>query len=400
MQDKVYFPGLNGLRFLAAISVVIGHTHEIKSWLGIPAQEHFILLRFVLRGHDAVTLFFVLSGFLITYLLLAELQKTDTIHVRKFYARRLLRIWPLYFWLVFLGFVALPLFERAVGFDGYQSLNNVTLHQYISKLIAYIIFLPHLSALSGGFVTGISHLWSIGVEEYFYLMWPVLVKGFKRHLLTLLIGVIVFKIAAIVAFFLVSPNPLVANWFKELLGLVVYFRFENMAVGGLGAYLLFYKREAILPVIFHPVVEKATLVLMLGNIFVFTGDQGPHVNQFVSVVHILLILNVAANQRSTLKLENPVFNLLGQLSYGIYMYHVLVIYIVLAAFANTSFGQSDSFAFNIVLLILVVSITIGLAYISYQRLEKPFLRLKNRFTVVASGVPEPAPKPVTVLQEV
>jgi len=93
-QRIIHFPNLNGLRFLAALLVIIHHIEQLRSILGLPNHWNNVsILRF---GDEGVTLFFVLSGFLITYLLLAEREKFGHLAIGKFYFRRVLRIWPLY----------------------------------------------------------------------------------------------------------------------------------------------------------------------------------------------------------------------------------------------------------------------------------------------------------------
>src|SRR5918998_5183317 len=105
-QTKVYFPGLNGLRFFAAMLVVFGHVELLKEYHGY-SNIHSNLAVYEL-GRMGVTFFFVLSGFLISYLLFAEQKSAGTISIRKFYIRRVLRIWPLYFLIVILAFFVLP----------------------------------------------------------------------------------------------------------------------------------------------------------------------------------------------------------------------------------------------------------------------------------------------------
>ena len=118
-NDKVYFPGLNGLRFFAAFSVVVTHIELVKHFKGYPtlwvenASDELTLTHILQKiifhaGGLGVYFFFVLSGFLITYLLLVEKAKTGTVAVKKFYWRRVLRIWPLYYLIVILGFFVIP----------------------------------------------------------------------------------------------------------------------------------------------------------------------------------------------------------------------------------------------------------------------------------------------------
>src|SRR5688572_30760956 len=99
-QAKVFFKGLNGLRFFAALAVIITHVELMKGVFGLPSywQEPF----FFDLGGLGVYFFFVLSGFLITYLLLVERRQIGRISIKKFYVRRILRIWPLYYFIMVL----------------------------------------------------------------------------------------------------------------------------------------------------------------------------------------------------------------------------------------------------------------------------------------------------------
>ena len=106
-DSRVYFPNLNGVRFLAALVVIIHHVEMGKFWFGQPNiyDKSFVGGVF---GQLGIIMFFVLSGFLITYLLLEEHRKTGTISIKDFYIRRMLRIWPVYYLIVILGFFVFP----------------------------------------------------------------------------------------------------------------------------------------------------------------------------------------------------------------------------------------------------------------------------------------------------
>src|SRR5688572_27055191 len=106
-KQKIYFPNLNGLRFIAAFLVIIHHIEQLKSFSNI--DNYWGTVPFIdIIGKLGVVLFFVLSGFLITYLLLAEERSFKRISIVKFYIRRMLRIWPLYFLIILLAFAVLP----------------------------------------------------------------------------------------------------------------------------------------------------------------------------------------------------------------------------------------------------------------------------------------------------
>src|SRR5438270_445539 len=177
--ERIFFPGLNFVRAYAALGVVVWHMRQLMMLFRVPISEPFYdaLSRVFPRGDDGVMLFFVLSGFLITYLLMAEQRRTGTVAVAKFYVRRVLRIWPLYFLLVLLGFAILPL---VIGWEHYPYLGKD--ENFFGRLALYLVLMPNVAyALWPGGVP-IGHLWSIGVEEQFYLLWPALMKWCRRYL--------------------------------------------------------------------------------------------------------------------------------------------------------------------------------------------------------------------------
>ncbi|MDP1800300.1 MAG: acyltransferase, partial [Bacteroidota bacterium] len=170
-SKNIYFKGLNGLRFFAAFAVIITHIELIKDQMHCPNLYYTSKMIFELGGLGVV-FFFVLSGFLITYLLLKEKELTDTINVKKFYIRRVLRIWPLYFLIVILGFFVLPHFH----FMEISFFAKYNAHLSVFNLVLFLVMLPNLAFAIFKPLPHIGQLWSIGVEEQFYLLWPWVVK--------------------------------------------------------------------------------------------------------------------------------------------------------------------------------------------------------------------------------
>src|SRR5215203_4032689 len=159
---KVHFKGLNSLRFFAALFVVIGHIPLNQGSVGLPNPSYGALF---FRGAPAVSFFFTLSGFLITYLLLEERRRTGDVDVRSFYLRRVCRIWPLYFAVVFFGLFFYNALLPALGI-GYRVEYSLPL-----AVLLYTFFLPNL--MNSLYTVGgiLNPSWSIGVEEQFYLFW-------------------------------------------------------------------------------------------------------------------------------------------------------------------------------------------------------------------------------------
>lgn len=373
-RKTVYFPGLNALRYFAAAAVVVCHVEEFKAINLLPAHYDVVYG----LGTLAVTFFFVLSGFLITFLLLTEKAKYQTINIQSFYIRRALRIWPVYYLISALGLFILP------------NVTTLTIPILSSKVEAqqpvnsflYFFFLPNIALGLKYVVPYASHLWSIGVEEQFYVFWPWIFKSAKRQLMIM--------ISIIIAFFLmrVCCNYLINNWLpfrglgNSLYEILDRTRIDCMAIGGIGAFLIhgnsyWFKRYFIN---FTTTVASILFPLLL----IVTNIDFDYIQHLLFAISFLLfIINVSCSERSLFRLEGKLWDFLGNISYSIYMYQYLAIGLILLVFKKfnaLTFTTSHNVLFHILCQVLVVL----LAYTSYRFLETPFLKLKKRFTFVQS----------------
>ena len=317
-----YFNGLNALRFFAASLVVIHHAEQIRSKNDLFNLKSY---SFFNNGGLAVTFFFILSGFLITYLLLKEKYNTGDISIKKFYLRRILRIWPLYYLLIFLGAILVPISIS------YLDISYEMPYSFSEVILYFIFFAPFMV----NFIFG-SHLlqplWSIGVEEIFYIFWAPLLKYLPLSITRISVILILFK------FFIVYFSHFLIDYelYIYLLGKL---QFESMAVGALGAVWVFNYSEKIntYTFIFHPVSQIILISLILIRL-VFFDYLIDHV-YIINLIHdtfifklilnfafLWLIINLSLNQKSILKLKSRLLNLLGEISYGIYMYHMIIIF--------------------------------------------------------------------------
>src|SRR5580698_7268404 len=174
-----YFPGLNALRFIAACFVLISHAYQTSVKVGFVDEVRSSVI--FDRGAAAVDFFFTLSGFLITYLLLQERAATGTISLSHFYLRRICRIWPLYFFILAIGFVSLGII--------YPRVFHVPYFEFplIPGLLMYVAFLPN--AMFAFYKVGLlAPLWSIGVEEQFYLFWAPFVRLSRNHIFRIVLA--------------------------------------------------------------------------------------------------------------------------------------------------------------------------------------------------------------------
>ena len=368
-MKKIHFPGLNGVRFIAALLVIIDHTELFKSYLGMPtlwANSYSAYL-----GAFGVSIFFVLSGFLITYLLLEE-QKEAPIQIKHFYIRRVLRIWPLYYLIVVLGFfivphigfLQVPTYSAGMG----DSLGRFLLFAGLSANVAFV-YLPTVAFAN--------ILWSVAVEEQFYLIWPHVVK-FKRTLLWIMLLLLVGYLA--LKFFAGEVD----SKFEEL---VIRTRFSSMIIGGIGAYLLFHQ-SSILNFVYNRFLQLGLIglfVLLLSNTLEFKSFAWIQ-DELISLVLCGLIINIASNRQSLVHLENPVFSYFGKLSYGLYVYHLFAVVLTLKLLPEfLPLKVLPIWVAYTLTLGSILLLTTGISHLSYVYFESYFLRKKARFSTVISG---------------
>lgn len=350
----LHLPGLNGLRAFAALAVVFSHLRLAHPQFGFEATTSLQLASY------GVTIFFALSGFLITFLLLKEKDVTASIDIKSFYVRRVLRIWPLYYFYLGLSLATVWLTQPEL---------------LPGNLFFYVFMMANVPFIMNHTLPRVDHFWSLGVEEQFYLFWPVLMKKLKNPM-KFIIGLIGFFMIgkAITGF-------LKAKYNMEIPYLIFTVnRFDCMAIGALGAFIVHHKKERILNFCQSKKIQALTWVsfaLLTVNAF----KIHPLINHsFIAMVTVFAIFNVSFNKKSAIKLDKPILDFLGKISFGIYVYHPLIIFGIAKAMPVffPSMGKFGIYS-------IVVSGTILAAYLSYRFLEKPFLRIKDRFAVVPSS---------------
>ncbi|HRG58901.1 MAG TPA: acyltransferase [Bacteroidia bacterium] len=390
-NNKVYFPGLNGLRFFAAFAVVVTHIELVKHFQGYPTLwvEHTsseltfknILQKIVFQaGGLGVYFFFVLSGFLITFLLLTEKAQTGTVAVKKFYWRRILRIWPLYYFIVILGFFVIPYITTG----GFNFTNKELNANYGTNLLLYLIIFPNIAHAIYNPVPLISQTWSIGVEEQFYLIWPVLAKKAKN----------IFKMLVVVFLVMVGIKVLILILFKLGYGnrtLEIFKKFmamskiECMTIGGMGAYLLFNYKEKFKSIVYHPLVLPMSLIAIPILILFTPNSIQDGIHLVYSVIFLFIIANISGNPNSFLKLENKTYNFLGKISYSIYMYHFMLIPAMFYLFKKIGIFPSNEFVPQLLMYVSITGISILVSWLSFNYFEGWFLKLKSKYTIIKSG---------------
>lgn len=371
-QTRIYFPNLDGLRFIAFFLVFFNHVFYLTN-TGIPEDSFWFafLQNLEKNGALGVNLFFVLSGFLITFLLLNEQKTYGKIHIGQFYMRRLLRIWPLYFLMVLLGFFLFPIIKTLLGESPMET------HQ----VLFYLFFISNFHMLNAGWPDSsiLSVLWSVGIEEQFYLLWPVLLFIVPTKRLPILFGSLIF-------FTLLFRY---INWAKPL---VLYFHtlsvIGDMVVGGISALLVFKSgkfKEALekMPGLTIKLVYFLGTTVILFNYIIFSGALLIAMERFfISLFFAFVILEQNFAKYSFYKFsENKFLSRWGNYTYGLYCWQMpafLVTHFINLHVLSIKNGWLDM----AVSFVITLPFTMLLAYVSYHKMEKPFLKLKHRFSFI------------------
>lgn len=360
---RYYHPELDALRFLAFLLVFLTHVG--------PAFARFDPSMFAISfaGAFGVPLFFTLSSFLITELLIRERERTATVDVRAFLIRRMLRIWPLYFVFLLFGIT-------------YALIQG---HHVPGLLVAsYLMLSANWYCAFHGFPTlFISPLWSISIEEQFYLIWPSCARLAGRTGLLVLAVLCWFLFLPTLAF--LGPVDFLRTWPDSLV------QFQFFALGAFIAMVL-HRRVIRLP----SFVRLGMVVSGLLCFYAAARYIDAHGNGFGSFAPgylliqlgcLSLLLGVYEMRQPTSFMRRPygVIVWLGRISYGLYVFHILALHIVGRAFARVRGGQLGSSLMGLLCEdVIVLATTVVFAAMSYYFLEKRFLRYKERFTVIRS----------------
>lgn len=364
-----FYPNLNTLRFIAASLVIIFHIELHKSFYGLPNLYQFGFFQII--GKLGVVLFFVLSGFLITSLLLNEKEHKGHISVKNFYIRRILRIWPLYYLVVLLAFYVFPHISILDHPD--KTLFPSILNNTYPNIFLYLTIFANLAVVMFGEVLYGSQTWSIATEEQFYLFWPLLFVIFKktnRLFLFVLLIIAGYWSAEYLFEFTHIPEKYIGAYSKSVIsGFLHYFLINCMAIGASFAFLVHFNSK-ILKFVFNHYFFIASVIFTC--ISLICGiEYGFFHFDIYSLFFAIIITNLACNPRYSTVLENSVTNYLGTISYGVYMLHS----IFLTATLNMAvYFQATWFIYPAIFIS-----SFAISHLSYKYFELYFLRLKSKF---------------------
>jgi len=362
-----HIKGLDTLRAIAVLIVIIEHWGPDFNAETQPIQ-YFIKQYFVPTGVFGVDLFFVLSGFLITAILLkakSENKAENNLRVIKnFFVRRTLRIFPIYY----LTLLVLMLIKYQFPY--------LTDH-----IIWYLTYRSDILFFEKNDWGAIPHTWSLAVEEQFYLLWPWLIIYIRDRYLKYVFGGGIL-IAIITGY--ITTVVLGKGNYPILV-------FNCMAGFGIGGAYAYAKRNEANCKKF----EKALFYLFIPTLIVYchwnyTHDSFWGATTFLfrivdSIISLQLIVFVMNNKNAFIQkyiLENRVLNFIGKISYGIYLYH-LILQPIYDGYIGRLVGRHMSLQGTLnnyyVSYFIKLELVIGVSWLSYSLIEKPIMNYKKRF---------------------
>ena len=313
-------------------------------------------------GEMGVSLFFTLSGFLITFLLLSEKKETGSISIKKFYARRILRIWPLYYLIIITGLFIIP----HITFLEVPDTQNI--HQnFFAKVVLYFLIFPNTAWAKFGRIPFVVQTWSIGVEEQFYLIWPWIITRLN-HILAFL--------SAVYLLYLFYDIYASINYLQ----LSIYYNFSCISMGAIGGILFYRKQRHFLKIVHSHYIFLISLLAVF--VLFFLKNDVFHLQEIFAILYTIIIVYLATAPHKIINLRW--LDYLGKISYGIYMYNFIIIFLVLKILEKTHVATNSGY-FHILSFVFSIPLIILISHLSYEYFEKKFLRIKKKFEVIQSA---------------
>ncbi|HHE9992633.1 TPA: acyltransferase family protein [Haemophilus influenzae] len=355
MSSIKYRPEIDGLRAIAVISVIIYHLNE--NWLS--------------GGFLGVAIFFVISGFLITGIIITEIQQ-NSFSFKQFYTRRIKRIYP-----AFITAMALVSFIASVIFI-YNDFNQ--LRKTIELATAFLSNF-YLGLTQGYFDLSanenpVLHIWSLAVEEQYYLIFPlILILAYKKFREIK----VLFIITLILFFILLATSFIPANFYKEVLHQPnIYYlsnlRFPELLVGSLLAIYHNLSNKVQLSKQVNNILAILSTLLLFSCLFLMNNNIAfiPGITLILPCIFTALIIHTTSqNNIIKLCLSNKVIVFIGKISYSLYLYHWIFI-----AFAYYITGEKQ---INNQSIAIVTVLTIIFSVLSYYLIEQPIRKSKLNF---------------------
>lgn len=349
---KKELPNLYILRFLLSITVIIYHIPMISGNLKIPYYNDSPIFE---KGPLAVYYFFTLSGFLIFRALYTEIKKTNQLDFKKFYMNRMKRLFPVYYLVFFIGLVLYEFILPQIGIYSKKS-NSI-----FELIINYLLLIPNVYKYYYPNVGSILIvLWSIGVEVQFYIFIPIFLYIFKENMIKSMI-VLLIILLLILLFYPIFYSY--GNYFYLFLG------------GGLLSILsLNFKITLFQNKILHYSIYLLFILSFFTNWFNFENIFAFH---FFNLVISSLMISFVSDYPIFI-IKSKKLDYFGKISYGIYMYHMIVITLLLFIIDKTKlYNYLNDEIFIIILNLVIIFFTILLSHFSFKYFESRFFTINT-----------------------
>ncbi|MBL7828945.1 MAG: acyltransferase [Saprospiraceae bacterium] len=362
IQFRGHLPALDGVRGLAILLVLLSHFTLREYW---PTERIYFIVQ---SGWIGVDLFFVLSGFLITGILLDSKGKGH--YFSHFYRRRILRIFPLYYFVVIVTWVTVVFLEKAPerlqGFDSFTWFFTFTPNVAMGLKNEYMYH---------SFIFNLNHLWSLAVEEQFYLLWP------------LIVWLLPMRVLAVLCLVLLAMSTGLRNLTDHIVGeklsvasyVFTFCRMDGLAIGAFVAAAL--RLNWIQKIPYHFWIARGLLLLTGWEIVqLFIHGTKPNLwtlSSLFCAATLILALNPDQNSLTRRICETPVLVHLGKFSYGLYVFHHMLNFEWENWFGKPLVASSlHPVVGQILYMSLAFAGTYLLARASWKWIEQPFLKLK------------------------
>ena len=373
MGQKVFFNNLDALRFIAFLFIFLGHALDTDSLVVADSAAYGLAKNYVyIFGKTGFSFAFVLSSYINTWVILEERNRAGTFKPWLYYVRRALRIWPLYFLVLFIGFVILPLGMELIG-EPYHEVGNPWY---------FILFVGNFFLIEHGWTHSpiISVLWSVSVEEQFYIFWPFLLILFRKSEKWLFVLMLI--VFGITTFYYFGTD--VNIWFHTL------FLLGDICLGAVFAFISFHRnwgfsrlkslsRNSIVGIYVLFVVSLLFYSQLFNNSIIPGAINLVIEKMFYAIILSFFIFEQNFSQNSFFKFGKlKTVTYLGVISYGLFCFHEIGLLIGNRVLASTGLND-DVWAFLLLKPTIAFLVILPFAHLSWNYFEKPILKLKRHF---------------------
>jgi peptidoglycan/LPS O-acetylase OafA/YrhL len=388
LAGRQIFPNLLGFRFWMANTIIYGHLEETKY-----LRHLFVSLDHVKRTHSIgfypVLMFFTMSGFLITYQLEVERYNSGNVNIKKFYRNRIFRIWPLFYLSMFIYWIVLPYsfmgdYYNTIFFKPWPGFEDATMLFEIPKWILFtmsFLLMPHIAYIIELlnvriWIYGVHH-WTIGVEEIFYIFWPLawrkmerfksfIIKCFALYYVALAVCAVVFVI-----YKKVYPTAHF-KYFTFLLTYIVLFTYAYcFFIGATAIYMLLHRKDLVQKYITGK-LAIVCMVIMFG--LMLSGFEFPFfINEIFCTAFAIFMLYLVKDGKKYAILEHPFIVYLGKITYSVYLFHFMAIVVVMYFLERYNVQQHGELVFDLLQYPLTWLLTFGFSALTHEYFEKKIL---------------------------